>query len=92
MNDKIMISNQGVHVTLVWTWRLSKQRLSFFRTFHPFIQHHDVDAVAGRTPWDPMSHFLNRRVGMGCQAFRLQANYVFKISRMHAYLQIVHHI
>ena len=37
----------------------------------------------------PMSHFLHRRVGMGCQAlnFLSRGNYVFKMSRMHACLQ-----
>ena len=41
-----------------------------------------------------MSHFLNGQVGMGCQAlnFWLRANYLFKISRMHACLQNVQHI
>ena len=39
----------------------------------------------------PMSHFLHRRVGMGCQAlnFLSRGNYVFKMSRMHACLQNV---
>ena len=39
----------------------------------------------------PMSHFLHRRVGMGCQAlnFLSWGNYVFKMSRMHACLQNV---
>ena len=38
-----------------------------------------------------MSHFLHRRVGMGCQAlnFLSRGNYVFKMSRMHACLQNV---
>ena len=42
----------------------------------------------------PMSHFLNRRVGMGCQAlnFQLRANYVFKMSHTHACLHNVQHI
>ena len=35
--NEIMNGNQGAHVTFVWTWRRSKQRLSFCRTFHPFI-------------------------------------------------------
>ena len=36
----------------------------------------------------PMSHFLNRQVGMGCQALnsRSRTNCVFKMSRMHACL------
>ena len=39
----------------------------------------------------PMSHFLHRRVGIGCQAlnFLSRGNYVFKMSRMHACLQNV---
>ena len=47
------IGNQGDHVTFVWSWRRSKQRLSFCRTFHPFIQHHDADAVHRRTLRSP---------------------------------------
>ena len=37
----------------------------------------------------PMSQFLHRRVGMGCQAlnFLSRGNYVFKMWRMHACLQ-----
>ena len=42
MKNEIMNGNQGDHVTFVWSWRRSKQRLSFCRTFHPFIQHHNV--------------------------------------------------
>ena len=40
---------------------------------------------------DPMSHVLNRRVGMSSQAlnFRSRANYIFKMSRMQARLQNV---
>ena len=37
MKNEIMNGNQGDHVTLVWSWRRSKHRLSFCRTFHPFI-------------------------------------------------------
>ena len=39
----------------------------------------------------PMSHFLHRRVGMGCQAlnFLLRGNYMFIMSCMHACLQNV---
>ena len=32
--------NQGAHVTFVWIWRRSQQKLSFCRTFYPFTQHH----------------------------------------------------
>ena len=35
--NEIMNGNQGDHVTFVWSWRRCKQRLSFCRTFHPFI-------------------------------------------------------
>ena len=55
--NEIMNGNQGDHVTFVWSWRRSKQRLSFCRTSHPFIQHHDADAVHRRTLRSPMSHF-----------------------------------
>ena len=94
MKNEIMNGNQGGHVTYVWTWRRSKQILNFCRTFHPFIQHHDSDAVYRRTHRSPMSHFLNRRVGIGCQALNLRspANSVFKMSRMDACLQNVQHI
>ena len=39
----------------------------------------------------PMSHFLHRRVGMGCQAlnFLSRGNYMFIMSCMHACLQNV---
>ena len=86
-------------VTRVIVWLLceygSKQaKIKFCRTFYPFMQHHDADAVHRRTLRSPMSHFLNRRVGMGFQAlnFRSRANYAFKISRIHACLQTVQHI
>ena len=46
--NEIMNGNQGNHLTFVWSWRRSKQRLSFCRTFHPFIQHPDADAVHRR--------------------------------------------
>ena len=36
LKNEIMNGNQGDHVTFVWSWRRSKQRLSFCRTFHPF--------------------------------------------------------
>ena len=51
--NEIMNGNQGDHVTFVWSWRRSKQRLSFWRTFHPFIQHHNADAVHRRTLRSP---------------------------------------
>ena len=51
--NEIMNGNQGDHVTFVWSWRRNKQRLSFCRTFHPFIQHHDADAVHRRTLRSP---------------------------------------
>ena len=51
MKNEIMNSNQGDHVTFVWSWNRSKQRLSFCHTFHPFIQHHDADDVHRRTLW-----------------------------------------
>ena len=51
--NEIMNGNQGDHVTFVWSWRRSRQRLSFCRTFHPFIQHHDADAVHRRTLRSP---------------------------------------
>ena len=53
MKNEIMNGNQGDHVTFVWSWRRSKQRLSFCRTFHPFIQHHNADAVHRRTLRSP---------------------------------------
>ena len=61
--NEIMNGNQGDHVTFVSTWRRSKQRLSFCRTFQPFIQ------PRCRAQWQtyheaPTSHFLNRRVGI----------------------------
>ena len=37
----------------VWSWRRSKQKLSFCRTFHPFIQHHDADTAHRRTLRSP---------------------------------------
>ena len=84
--NEIMNGNYRDHVAFVWTWRRREQRLSFCRTFHPFIQHHDAAAVHRHTLRSPMSHFLHRRFGMGCQAlnFRSRANYVLKMSRMHA--------
>ena len=36
---------QGDLVTFVWIRRRRKQRLTFCRTFHQFIQHQDADAV-----------------------------------------------
>ena len=81
--NEIMNGNQGDHVPFVWSWRRSKQRLSFCRTMP--MPCTDVHYGA------PMSHFLHRRVGMGCQAlnFLSRGNYVFKMSRMHACLQNV---
>ena len=90
---EIMNGNQGDHVNFVWSCRRSKHRSSFCRTFHSFIQHRDADAVQRHTIHSeaPMLQFLHRRVGMGYQAlsFRSRANYVFKVSRMHACLQNV---
>ena len=91
MKNEIMNGNQGDHVTFVWSWRRSKQRLSFvahfihlFNTTMPILC---TDLHSGA----PMSHFIHRRVGIGCQAlnFLLRVNYVFKMSCMHAYLQNV---
>ena len=48
--NEIMNGNQGDHVTFVSTWRRSKQRLSFCRTFQPFIQHPDAAHSDRRTP------------------------------------------
>ena len=53
MKSEIMNGNQGDHVTFVSSWRRSKQGLSFCRTFHPFIQHHDADAAHRRTLRSP---------------------------------------
>ena len=53
LKNEIMNGNQGDHVTLVWTWRQSKQRLGFCHTFHQFIQHHDADALHRRTLRNP---------------------------------------
>ena len=58
--NEIMNGDQGDHVTFLWTWRRSKQRLSFCCTFQKFIQHHDADAVRLRTLRSLMSHFLQR--------------------------------
>ena len=43
--NEIMNGNQGDRVNFVWKRRRGKQRLSLCRTFHPFIQHHDTDAI-----------------------------------------------
>ena len=53
IKNEIMNGNPGDHVTFVWSWRRNKQRLSFCRTFHPFLQHHDADTVHRRTLWSP---------------------------------------
>ena len=45
--------HHGDHMTFVLTCRRSKQRISFCRTFYPFIQHHDIDAVHRRTLRSP---------------------------------------
>ena len=88
--NEIMNGNQGDHATFVWTWRRSKQRLSFCRTVHPFIQRPMPIPCTDVHSGAPMSLGLHMWVGMGCQAlnFRSQANYVFKMSRMHACLKM----
>ena len=84
-----MNGNQGDRVTFVSTWRRSKQRLSFCRTFQPLIQHTDA-AHSDRRTTKPRRHFLNRRVGIhALLGFEFAwANYVLKMSRMHACLQM----
>ena len=90
--NEITNGNQGDHVTFVWTWRRSKQRLSFVADFMnlfnttmpvPYIDVHSEASV---------SNFLNRCVSMGCQNVRSQSHYVFKLLRMYACLQYIRHI
>ena len=69
IKNEIMNVNQGDHVTFVWSWRRSKQRLSFCRTFHPFIQHHDAGAVHRRTPRSPDVTLLTQARWYGLSGF-----------------------
>ena len=72
----------------------SKQSLSFIAHFV------NLSNTVMAMPWTnvnfktSMSQSLSRRVDMGCQAMnlRLRANYLFKISCIHACLQNVQHI
>ena len=89
--NEIMNGNQGDHVTFVWSWRRSKQRLSFCRIFHPFIQHRDADAVHRRKLRSPDVTVLTQAGWYGLSGFEFlsRGNYVFKMSRMHACFQNV---
>ena len=69
MKNEIMNGNQGDHVTFVWSWRRSKQGLSFCRTFHPFIQHHDADALHRRTLRSPDVTLLTQAGWYGLSGF-----------------------
>ena len=69
MKNEIMNGNQGDHVISVWTWRQSKQRSSFCRTFHPFIQHHDADAVHRHTLRSPDVTLLTQAGWYGLSGF-----------------------
>ena len=69
MKNEIMNGNQGDHVTFVCSWRRSKQRLSFCRTFHPFIQHHNADAVHIRALRSPDVTFLTQAGWYGLSGF-----------------------
>ena len=92
--NAIQITCQNAFQLLYHTFwcKFTHQHISlkkiFCRTFYPFIQNMMpmpcIDVHSGA----PISHFLNRRFGMGYQAlnFRSRANYVFKMSRMHACL------
>ena len=48
----------------VWSWCWSKKRLSFCRTFNPFIQHHDADAVHRLTLRSPDVTLLTQTGGL----------------------------
>ena len=94
LKNEIMNGNHRDHVTFVWTWRRSKPRLRSCRTFHPFSQHNatmPMSCTDVHSEAPPMSHFLNRWVGMSCEAldFWSWANYVSKRPGMHACLQNV---
>ena len=69
MKNEIMNGNQGDHVTFVWSWRRSKQRLSFCRTFHPFIQNYNADAVHRRTLRSPDVTLLTQAGWYGLSGF-----------------------
>ena len=91
MTNESMNSNQGDHVTFVWSWRRSKERLSFCRTFHPFLQHHDADAVHRRTLWSPDVTLLTQAGWYGLSGFEfpVAGQLCVQMSRMHACLQNV---
>ena len=69
MKNEIMNGNQGDHVISVWSWHRSKHRLSFCRTFHRFLQHHDADAVHRRTLWSPDVTLLTQAGWYGLSGF-----------------------
>ena len=94
LKNGIMNGNQSDRVTFVLTGCRGKHRLSFYRIFRQLIQHQDDDVFTDLHSETPTSHLLNGWVGMGCQAlnFRLRANYLLEMLRMHACLQNVQHI
>ena len=69
LKNETMDGNQGDHVTFVWIWRRSKQRFSFCRTFHQFIEHHDADTVHRRTLLNPDVPFLKQADWYGLLGF-----------------------
>ena len=65
MKNEIMSDIQSDHVTFVWTWHRSKQRLWSRRAFHPFIQHHDADTLYRRTLRSPEATLLKTAAWYG---------------------------
>ena len=65
MKNEIMSDIQSDHVTFVWTWHRSKQRLWSRRTFHPFIEHHDADTLYRRNLRSPEATLLKTAAWYG---------------------------
>ena len=91
MKNEIMNGSQGDHVLLCDHGVEASNDLVFVTHFTDFfnitVPMPCTDVHSGA----PVSHFLHRRVGIGCQAlnFLSRGNYVFQMSRMHACLQNV---
>ena len=89
LENEIMNGTQGDHVAFV-TWRRRKQLLSIFTHFihllNTTLPMPSTDIHSGA----PMSHFINRRVGMDCQALNFQswANHVTIYLKCHKCMHI----
>ena len=89
IKNEIMDGYQGDHVTFVWSWCQSKQRLSFCCTFYPFIQHHDAHVLHRRTLWSPDVTLLGHTIAH-LQISRFHTQVWYKtFYNMHHYLMTI---